>query len=307
MKLNMPRVSICIPTYNRKNYLKKTLESVFAQTYKDYEVVIVDDGSTDGTDQMIKQNNYSVRYFWQKNQGVADARNKLLKLAEAEYITFIDSDDLLFPYAVEDLINLVEYNGSGVVAYSSYVAIDERGKEIKRKPRKLPSGHIAADLFEYIYVHSCGTMCKKKLFEEAGGFDISLPVCAEYALWLKLSLKYDFIPAARPNFKRRRHSGNLSAYSFANRKIELNVLEHAYQNAFSDNIKPHRALKRLSQEGYRAARCAIREGQQKIARQLLKQSYQRHPNLKTLFWWIKATKKLHQSSPENGSDSVPRF
>jgi len=289
VKLKMPKVSICIPTYNRKNYLKETLESVFAQTYKDYEVVVVDDGSTDGTDQMIKQSNYPIRYFWQKNQGEPATRNKLVELAEGEYITFIDSDDLLFQYAVEYLITLVECNGSDIVAYSSFVGIDERGNRVKRKPRKLPSGYIAADLFEYIYVHSCGTMCRKKLFEKVGGFDTSFPVCSPYALWLKLSLKYDFIPATRPTFKRRRHSGNLSVYSFANRKIELNVLEHAYQNGFSEDIKevitPSRALKRLAQEGYRAARCAIREGQQETACQLLKQSYQRYPNFKTLLWW----------------------
>lgn len=286
----MPKVSICIPTHNRKHYLRETLESIFAQTYKDYEIIIVDDGSTDGTDQMIKQSNYPIRYFWQENRGVAEARNKLLELADGEFITFIDSDDLLFPYAIEELLGLVEHNGFEVVAYSSYIGIDERGNKVKRKPHKLPSGHIAADLFEYIYVHSCGTMCRKKLLEEVGGFDTSLPVCSEYALWLKLSLKYEFIPANKPAFKRRRHSGNLSAYSFANRKIELNVLEHVYQNDFSTNIKevitPSRALKRLGQEGYRAARCAIREGQQKTACQLLKQSYQRHPNLKTLLWWI---------------------
>jgi len=302
----MPKVSICVPTYNRKDYLKETLESVFAQTYRDYEVVIVDDGSTDGTDQMIDESNYPIRYFWQKNQGEPSARNKLLELAEGKYITFIDSDDLLLPYAVEELMNLVEYNGSDVVAYSSYVGIDERGKEVKRKPHKLPSGHIAADLFEYIYVHSCGTMCRKKLLEEAGGFDVSLPVCSPYALWLKLSLKYEFMPALGPTFKRRRHSGNLSVYSFINRKIELNVLEHAYQNGFSENIKevisPRRAKKRLSQEGYRVGRCAIREGQQKTACQLLKQSYQRYPNLKTLFWWIIAIGKQHHSLLNNRSN-----
>ena len=281
----MPKVSICIPTYNRREYVKETLDSVFAQTYKNYEVVIVDDGSTDGTDQMIKQNNYPVRYFWQKNQGEPVARNKLIELAEAEYITFIDSDDLLLPYAVEELMNLVGCSISDVVAYSSYIGIDHRGREIKRKPHKLPSGFIAADLFEYIHVHSCGTMCRKRLLEEAGGFDVSLPVCSPCALWLKLSLKYEFIPAARPTFKRRRHSDNLSAYSFTNRMIELNVLEKAYQNGFRLIVSPHRAMKRLSREGYRTGRCAIREGQQKTACQLLRQSYQQHPNFKTLFWW----------------------
>jgi glycosyltransferase involved in cell wall biosynthesis len=290
MKLSAPKTSICIPTYNRKDYLVETLESVFAQTYRDYEVVIVDDGSTDDTEQMIKQNNYPIRYFWQKNQGEPAARNKLIDLARGEYITFIDSDDLLFPDAVEELMNIVESDDSDVVAYSSYVGIDKDGRNVKRKSHKMPSGYIAAELFEYIYVHSCGTMCKKKLLEEVGGFDTSLPVCSPYALWLELSLKYKFISAAKPTFKRRRHSENLSVYSFANRKIELNVLEHAYQNDFNNRDKQimsrNRAMKRLSKEGYRAARCAIREEQPEAACKLLQQSYQRHPNFKTLLWWI---------------------
>lgn len=70
----MPAVSVCIPTYNRKDYLKETLQSVFAQTYKDYEVVIVDDGSTDGTEEMIKTADYKVRYYWQENVGEAAAK-----------------------------------------------------------------------------------------------------------------------------------------------------------------------------------------------------------------------------------------
>jgi glycosyltransferase involved in cell wall biosynthesis len=69
MGFNIPKVSICIPTYNRKNYLRETLESVFAQTYKDYKVIVVDDGLTDGTEQMLKTANYPLKYFWQKNQG----------------------------------------------------------------------------------------------------------------------------------------------------------------------------------------------------------------------------------------------
>jgi len=71
------KVSVCIPTYNRKHYLREALESVFAQTYKDFEVVIVDDGSTDGTDQMLKESGYAVRYYWQENQG--DIRNTIIE------------------------------------------------------------------------------------------------------------------------------------------------------------------------------------------------------------------------------------
>lgn len=292
----MPKVSICIPTYNRKNYLRETLDSVFAQTYKDFEVLIVDDGSTDGTEQMIKEAGYKVRYYWQENQGESAARNKLLELAKEQYLTFIDSDDLLFPYALEELVKAVENYGPDTIAYSSYVGIDETGAEVKRKQRQLPSGNIAADLFGYIYVHSCGTMCTKKLLQEAGGFDVSLPVCSPYVLWLKLSLKYKFIAVEKPTFRRRRHPDNLSERSFANRKIELDVLENFYYNGGGKEVIPrHQAMKRLSKEGYRTGRCAIKEGNLKLAREYLSQSLRWHPNFKSLFWWLIASGRLHSA------------
>ena len=82
----VPNVSVCIPTYNREHLLKETLESVFAQTYKDFEIIIVDDGSTDDTKQMLEKNNFNVRYHWQKNAGDAAARNKLIELAQGKKI-----------------------------------------------------------------------------------------------------------------------------------------------------------------------------------------------------------------------------
>ncbi len=288
----MPKVSICIPTCNRRDYLAQTLESVFSQTYKDFEVVVVDDGSTDGTQEMLDKCGHPIRCFRQDNQGEPASRNKLIELAQSEYITFIDSDDLLFPYAIEDLMSLIESNGPDTIAYGTYVRIDENGGPIKRKQHDLPAGHVAVDLFERIFVHSCGTLCRRQLLKDAGGFDVSLPVCSPYALWLELSLGHDFYPASRPMFKRRRHSGNMSAYVFENRMIELNVLERAYKNGFSESLRApemsRRALRRLGKEGYRAARCAIREGKQREALELLEQSFRRHRSFKTLLWWVVA-------------------
>lgn len=286
-----PKVSICIPTYNRKDYLKETLDSVLAQTYKDYEIVIVDDGSTDGTADLIKNAGFkNLQYHWQENQGESAARNKLVELAKGDYLTFIDSDDLLFPYAVEGLVKTLETYDPDTIAYSSYIGIDETGAEVKRKKRRLPSGTITVELFEHIDVHSCGTLCTKKILQEAGGFDASLPVCSPYVVWLKLSLKYKFVALERPTFKRRRHSGNLSERSFANQKIEFDVLEDFYYNSGGKEvIQRRRAMRRLSKEGYRAGRCALRERLPSIACQMLSQSFYRYPNFKSLLWWMIAT------------------
>ena len=284
-----PVVSICIPTYNRKDFLKETLQSVFAQTYKDYEVVIVDDGSTDGTEEMMKSIGRPVRYYWVDHIGQYAARNKLIELAHGKYITFVDSDDLLFPDTIERLIKAIEKHGPDVIAYGAHVGLDKKGGFVKRKLRPLPSGNITAELFEFIYVHSCGMICAKKLYEEVGGFDASLKCCAFYKLLLKLSVKYKFIPVEGPTFKRRRHKDNVSVRSFANRNTEFDVLEDFYFNGGGKELIPHsQAMKRLSQEGYRAGRCAIKEGMYEQARRLLSQSFRRHPNIKSLVHWSRA-------------------
>ncbi len=292
-----PKISVLIPTYNRKVYLREALKSVFAQTYKDYEVVVVDDGSTDDTEEMIRGTGYPVKYYWVNHIGQYAARNKLIELAQGEYITFVDSDDLLFPDTIGRLIKAVEAHGSDVIAYGSHVGADEKGRYVKRKQHLLPSGNITAELFEFIYVHSCGMMCAKKLFEEVGGFDTSLTCCAFYKVLLKLSLKCKFVPVEGPTFKRRRHRGNVSDRSFANRKVEFDVLEDFYFNGGGKKLIPHsRAMKRLSKEGYRAARCAIKEGQRETARQLLSQSFWRHPNFKSLLWLMVASGRLYPAS-----------
>jgi glycosyltransferase involved in cell wall biosynthesis len=297
-----PKVSVLIPTYNRKVYLRETLESVFAQTYKDYEVVVVDDGSTDGTEEMIKSAGYPVRYYWVNHIGQYAARNKLIELAQGEYITFVDSDDLLFPDTIERLIKAIEEHGPNVIAYGAHVGVDEKGRFVKRKQRLLPSGNITAELFEFIYVHSCGMICPKRLFEEVGGFDMSLKCCAFYKLLLKMSVNYKFIPVEGPTFKRRRHRGNVSVRSFANRKVEFDVLEDFYFNGGGKElISRSRAMKRLSQEGYRAGRCAIREGMYEQARQLLGQSFRRHPNIKSLIHWIRSLILKLLLLPKRGS------
>lgn len=294
----MPKVSICIPTYNRKDYLMHTLDSVFAQTYKDYEVVVVDDGSTDGTEEMIKNVGYDVRYYWQENRGDAAARNRLVELAKGEFIAFLDSDDLYFPNSLERLITATETKKDMVAVYGPYEAIDKDGNVYKRKKRISRSGFITKYLFQTILVHPGGSLFPKKMLKEEDGFNESLPFCSDYELWLRLSLKYCFVGLDQPTFKRRRHSSNISKNSFANRKVELDVLTDFYYNGGGKEAVPkYLAMKRLSQEGYRAARYALMERMYEQARQLLSQSFRRYPNVKSLIYWTRAviTKKLASS------------
>lgn len=282
-----PEISICIPTYNRKEYLEETLKSIFAQTYSDYEIVIVDDGSTDGTEQMLKKAGYTVRYHWQKNSGDATARNKLIELAQGRYITFIDSDDLLIPDAVERMAEIIKREPDDVVVYGSYIGIDERGSETKKSRRKLYSGHVTQYLFQDIFIHSCGSMFPRQVLDSMGGFDTGLRVCSDYDLWLRLSLRCRFIALSEPTFKRRRHSGNLSAASFNNILTELKMLERFYYEYGGKEVVPEKmAMKRLAREECRAAKSAMHELSFQQAKNLLRQSLQRRFRFKAACLYI---------------------
>jgi glycosyltransferase involved in cell wall biosynthesis len=283
---SVPTVSVCISTYNRENYLKETLQSVFAQTYKDYEIVIVDDGSTDGTGEMIKQLGCNIRYHWQRNGGDAAAKNKLIELASGEYITLLDSDDLLMPDAVERMTTVMQQEAEPVIVYGPYLRIDQRGSVIGKDKRRLYSGFVTKCLFQDVFIHSCGSMFPKNALKEAGGFDTSLRVCSDYDLWLRLSLKYRFVALSEPTFKRRRHSGNLTNRSTQNQITELEVLERFYYERGGNNVVPKRiAMRRLSKEAYRAGKCALADEPQK-AKELLIKSLRLYPTLKTILYLV---------------------
>ena len=273
------KVSICIPTYNRRDYLAETLKSISSQTYKDYEIVIVDDGSTDGTKQMVRELDFPVRYYWQENAGDAAARNKLIELADSKYITFIDSDDLLFHDSIERMVKAIPEGADDVIVYGPYVAIDQHGNICRRRRKRLYSGNITCRLFNDILVHSCGSMFPIKVLKEFEGFDVTLPVCSDYYLWLRLSLKSRFVAISKPMFKRRRHASNLSAYTMANRITELNVLERFYYENGGDKIVPKRmAMRRFGKEEYRVGRCALRERKYQQACEYFKKSLRKIPD-----------------------------
>jgi glycosyltransferase involved in cell wall biosynthesis len=284
----MANVSICIPTFNRKDYLAQTLDSVYAQTYPDYKVFVVDDGSTDGTADMIRNAGYkNLTYHWQANAGDAAARNKLIELAQGQFIVFLDSDDLLTRDAVERMIRVMEKEGGQVVVYGSYIRIDQDGNACGRCKRKLYSGYITKHLFEDIIVHSCGSMFPTRLLRSEGGFDTALPVCSDYDLWLRLSLKTKFIALPDPTFKRRRHGGNLSEASSKNKLTELGVLRRFYNELGDRDVIPETlAKRRFSREEYRVGKSALQEHNLQLARCHFRQSFREHPNVKALLMWM---------------------
>ncbi|MPL68877.1 Undecaprenyl-phosphate 4-deoxy-4-formamido-L-arabinose transferase [bioreactor metagenome] len=138
-------VSIIIPTYNRKEKLIRAIDSVLAQTYKDFEIIIVDDGSTDGTkdylSKCIEKNKGIIHYFYKKNGGVSSARNFGIARSKGKYISFLDSDDYLYPTKIEkQILEIKKQNADG--CYCGYDFVNNEGKYFKKSRIKFQSGDI---------------------------------------------------------------------------------------------------------------------------------------------------------------------
>ncbi len=151
-------VSIVIPTYNRAYCLPATLESVFAQTYQNFEIIIVDDGSTDGTEEMIQarySNEPRLHYFRQKNQGVSVARNLAIDHSKGEFIALLDSDDLWMPWKLEAQLAAFKRFPEAVMVHSEMEAIDPDGRVFdKQFLRAIYAGYGQFPISE-IYSDSC--------------------------------------------------------------------------------------------------------------------------------------------------------
>ena len=133
IKKQVPKVSVIIPTYNRVHLLSKAVESVLGQTYQDLEIIVVDDGSSDGTKQMIThlQKKYnSIKYFYQANLGACSARNKGLESANGEFIQFLDSDDYMTQDKIKIQVDIMENEGTPC-AICDFQYIDSKGNILK--------------------------------------------------------------------------------------------------------------------------------------------------------------------------------
>lgn len=192
----MPTVSVVIPTYNRAHLLKRAIQSVLNQTYQDFELIIVNDGSTDETEEVIKTfADDRISYIrHDKNRGMSIALNSGLERARGEFIAFQDSDDEWIPNKLERQMevfkNLPEHFG---VIYTSFVHI--KGDRRKLLPPSPKSGYIYSDILkerDTCWIAQPSVLIRKECFEKVGFFDENLPSLLDWDMWLRLSKHYHF-------------------------------------------------------------------------------------------------------------------
>jgi glycosyltransferase involved in cell wall biosynthesis len=185
-----PVLTIIIPTYNRADFLRESIRSVFSQTFSDYELIVVDDGSSDHTEDVVREFP-KIRYVaCRENSGVSHARNLGIKLAGGRYVCFLDSDDLWIKNKLEVQISWMEAHADCQVCYTDEIWIRKGVRVNPMNKHRKYSGDIFSHSLPLCIVSPSSVLMRSSLFDEVGLFDEGLPACEDYDLWLRISLKY---------------------------------------------------------------------------------------------------------------------
>jgi glycosyltransferase involved in cell wall biosynthesis len=289
-----PQVSVIIPTFNRAHLLPETLQSVLYQTFVDLEVLVVDDGSTDETEQIVHRLGDSrIIYIYQVHSGLpAVARNTGLRQARGKYIAFLDSDDLWLP---EKLASQVEYMEAhpelGLTFTNAYVFRDSPEQSAPGRLMLRPNMALSGQVFDRLYgqplILNLTVMLRASVIAEVGFFDEDprLKANEDYEYWLRVAHRYPigFIP--RPFGKYRQHAEGISRAAVATNQAKLFLIEKL-DRMYPSFVARHAARRRswLSRVHYALGRGLLREHRVSEARHHLIKSLELRPRLAAIIF-----------------------
>ncbi len=218
-------ISVIIPTYNSAKYICEAIDSVLCQSYSDYEIIVIDDGSTDDTKTIIETCYPAVKYFYKKNSGVSAARNLGISMAKGEFIAFLDADDRWLSQKLEKQTALfMEDETLGLVftenSFFNGLDISEFSAD---KKNRLMRGDIVKNIFLNSYVVTSTVMVRKSVFDHVGFFEEELSVAEDDNMWMRIGMKYGIALLDEQHAQYRITGGSLSS-DFA--AIVIGVTRH---------------------------------------------------------------------------------
>ncbi len=231
----MPQISIIIPAYNAQQTILETIASVQEQTFQDWELIVVNDGSKDRTLEVLRTlNEPRLRVFSYTNGGVCKARDRGFAQAQGEYIAFLDADDLWLPEKLELQLKALQKNPSASVAYSWTCFMDEQPEKVLfhySAPYKF-TGNVYRQLLISDFIHSgSNTLIRKAAIEAVGSFDPNCPGCADWDYWLRLAAQGEFVVVPKHHILYRRRAGSMSTNVAKMRREALIAINKAYRMA----------------------------------------------------------------------------
>jgi glycosyltransferase involved in cell wall biosynthesis len=211
VQANRPTVSVIIPTFNRAWCLAQAVDSVLAQRFEGFELIVVDDGSTDGTAELLESYGDAIRVVRRENRGVSAARNAGIAAARAELIAFLDSDDLWLPDKLARQVEFFALHPEALICQTEELWVRNGRRVNPGKRHRKRGGMIFEPSLDLCLVSPSAVMARRKLFEQVGCFDENLPACEDYDLWLRVSCRLPVHLIAAPLIvKRGGHPDQLS-------------------------------------------------------------------------------------------------
>lgn len=300
---NAPKVSVIIPAYNIAPYIIETLNSVFAQTYKDYEIIIVNDGSKDTKDLEIALEPFfdKIIYAEQTNAGASVARNSAISLARGELLAFLDGDDIWLPRFLESQINFLEKENLEMVYCDAEIFGDALFEGRSFMSDSPSNGAVTTEslITGECNVITSGTILKKDLIEKFGNFDVNIPRSQDFDLWFRLAksgarigyqreilLKYRVRPDNLSGGNVKRSERNIIALEMIKKKYDFTTHE---TEIWQKQMAQCEAELELEKGKFCLANGEFSEAQQHIAEA---NKYFRKPKLSLINWLVKFSPEL---------------
>ena len=233
----MPQISVIIPAYNAERTIIETVESVRQQTFADFEIIVINDGSQDKTVELLQNiRDNRLQIFSYENGGLCTARNRGINHATGEFIAFLDADDLWTADKLELQLKALQQNPEAGVAYSwtSFMDVDEQGLTVSFLPSPQYSftGNVYQNLLISDFVHSgSNTLIRRKAIDTVGEFDSVCTGCADWDYWTRLSVRWQFVVVPKYQILYRRTHGSMSSKVEVMKKEALIAIEKAYRAA----------------------------------------------------------------------------
>ncbi len=226
-------VSVIVPNYNYAGYLGAAIESALGQTYSTVEIIVIDDGSTDGSKAVIESYGRGIKAIFQQNQGVAAARNNGVKAGRGEFVAFLDADDMWLPEKIERQVERFTEDPDLGLVHVGLTEIDQAGNSLAVRLGGGEGSEVWKDLLLFspngILGGGSGAMIPRSVFDALGGFDERLSTSADWDLYFRTAIRYAVGFVAEPLLKYRVHSSNMhSNIAVMERDMTL-----AYEKAFA--------------------------------------------------------------------------
>ncbi len=240
------KISVIIPTFNRKKTIGRAIQSVKNQSLSPFEILIIDDGSKDGTEEWVKEKFQNIKYIYQNNQGVSSARNIGIENAYGDWVAFLDSDDEWLPNKLYEQVKAIGLNPEMKFFHTNEIWIRNGIRVNQMKKHKKYGGYIFEKCLDICRVSPSSVLIQKEVFNDIGIFDESLRVCEDYDLWLRITSKYPVVFLDIPLiYKYGGHADQLSKVNDGIESYRIQSLEKIIKSVSLSNEQKVMAVNAL--------------------------------------------------------------